>query len=108
MFFSVESLSAVNEENNKRNNTTGETPTTLNIADIPIIDSDTSLSDQQIKEKTDETSDEDEEVYLKRFQSTQARIDPSNTNERNDEDEDEDDEPDGNDVRCQKNRFDFD
>lgn len=113
LFSSVESFSAVNEENNKRNNTTSDTseelfatPSTLNIADIPVIDSDTSLSDQPAKQQTEETSDEDEEVYLKRLQSNQSRIDPQ-TSAGNEEDEDEDEEPEGNEVCPVERTFSF-
>lgn len=67
----------------------------MNIAEIPVIDSDTSLSDQQMKQQTEETSDDDEEVYLKLLQSNRSQID---TNMAEDEDEDED-EPERNEVR---------
>jgi hypothetical protein len=84
------------------------TPTTVNIADLPSIDDGTSPCDTSIKQSTEETSDEDEDVYLKRLQPNQQRIDvPTAGNEddddndnNNDDDDDDDDDDDEDENQC--------
>jgi vacuolar-type H+-ATPase subunit I/STV1 len=80
------------------------TTTTMNIADIPVIDDETSPMeepisrlDQPMKADEDETSEEDEDIDLKRLQANQKQIVASM--EENDDDEEEDEEEQGgNDV----------
>jgi hypothetical protein len=82
------------------------TPTTMNIADIPVIDDETSpmeepisLLDQPMKADEDETSEEDEDIYLKRLQANQKQIVAPMEEDDDDEEEEEDEqEQGGNDV----------
>ena len=82
------------------------TPTTMNIAEIPVIDDETSpmeepssLLDQPMKADEDETSEEDEDIYLKRLQTNQKQIVALTEEDDDDEEEEEDEEEQGgNDV----------
>ena len=77
------------------------TPTTMNIADIPVSDDETSpmeepisLLDQPMKADEDETSEEDEDIYWKRLQAKQKQI----VAPMEEDDDDEEEEQGGNDV----------
>ena len=79
------------------------TPTTIDIADIPIIDDETSpaSSDQQVKQQTDESSD-DEHLYLKRLQSNQQEIKAPAADDDDDEEQEASDNQQENDDEFQE------
>jgi hypothetical protein len=64
------------------------TPTTINLANISIIDNKINLSDQQLKQ-TDETTtdDDDEHIQLKRLKLTTEQIEAPVEDEEDEEEE---------------------